>query len=145
VRLVPLPEGRGVDLDDRALDKGVGPDELVVRGVVLDAYDARLLRAVLGAPSKVARVEPERTVLEVATADTNSVNALSTNLGAGGCEVDERARSAKVSDLLLGRGRPTNLARQERQRTLPSELELSLLAVEGTLRARSRTLVARVS
>ena len=94
MRLVPLPEGRGVDLDDRALDERVGPDELVVRGVVLDAYDTRLLRAVLRAPSKVARVEPKSAVLEVATADTNGVDALGTNLGAGSCERAETRMSA---------------------------------------------------
>lgn len=85
MRLVPLTEGRGVDLDDRALDKRVGPDKLVVRGVVLDAYDTRLLGAVLRAPGEVARVEPESAVLEVATTNADGVDALSTNLGAGGC------------------------------------------------------------
>jgi hypothetical protein len=34
VRFVPLTERGGVDLDDRALDEGVCPDELVVRRVV---------------------------------------------------------------------------------------------------------------
>ena len=34
VRLVPLPEGGSIDLDDSALDKGVRPDELVVARIV---------------------------------------------------------------------------------------------------------------
>jgi len=34
VGLIPLPEGGGIDLDDGALDEGVGSDELVVGGVV---------------------------------------------------------------------------------------------------------------
>ena len=34
VRLVPLPEGGSIDLDDSALDKGVRPDELVVARVI---------------------------------------------------------------------------------------------------------------
>jgi hypothetical protein len=34
VGLVPLPEGGGIDLDDRGLDEGVGSDKLVVGRVV---------------------------------------------------------------------------------------------------------------
>ena len=41
VRLVPLTERRGVDLDDRALHEGVRPDEFVVRRVVDLKYSAR--------------------------------------------------------------------------------------------------------
>jgi hypothetical protein len=32
--LIPLPKRRSVDLDDSALDEGLGSEELVVRGVV---------------------------------------------------------------------------------------------------------------
>ena len=41
VRLVPLTEGRGVDLDDRALHDGVRRDEFVVRRDVDLEYSAR--------------------------------------------------------------------------------------------------------
>ena len=34
MRFVPLAEGGSIDLDDRALDKGVRPDELVVARIV---------------------------------------------------------------------------------------------------------------
>jgi len=34
--LIPLPEGGGIDLDDSALDKGVGSDKFIVGGVVCD-------------------------------------------------------------------------------------------------------------
>lgn len=34
VSLIPLAEGRSIDLDDSVLDKGVRPDKLVVRGIV---------------------------------------------------------------------------------------------------------------
>ena len=41
VRLVPLMERGGVDLDDRALHEGVRPDEFVVRRVIDLKYSAR--------------------------------------------------------------------------------------------------------
>lgn len=44
VRLVPLLEGRGVDLHDRILHQRLGADQLVVGRVVHDVQDARLLR-----------------------------------------------------------------------------------------------------
>jgi hypothetical protein len=34
VLLVPLPEGGSINLNDGALDKSIGPDQLVIRGVV---------------------------------------------------------------------------------------------------------------
>jgi hypothetical protein len=34
MRLIPLTEGGSIDLDDCALDEGVGSDKLVVRSVV---------------------------------------------------------------------------------------------------------------
>lgn len=52
--LVPLPEWRGVDLDDGTLDEGVGTDEFVVRGVVVDGDDAGLAGHALRAPGVVA-------------------------------------------------------------------------------------------
>ena len=99
VRLVPLTEGGGIDLDDRALDKGVCTDKLVVRCVVnlqisqqikirrgyrLCTYDTdqtSLARNMLRAPGKVARVQTEGTELLVATAGAHSADALRTELG----------------------------------------------------------------
>lgn len=83
MRLVPLAEGGGVDLDDGALDESVCADELVVRGVVLDAEDARLPGRRLGAPAEVARLEAERTELEVASPGSDGADAGSANLGHG--------------------------------------------------------------
>lgn len=122
MRLVPLAEGGGVDLDDSALHKGVRPDKLVVRGIVYlpsppdqppassqctnvnthDTNQPRLLRNVLAAPRKVARLEAERAVLDIPAAHTHAVHALRAELGA---------------------------------RRLAAELELSLLAVVRALRA----------
>ena len=127
VRLVPLTEGGGIDLDDRALDKGVCTDKLVVRCVVdlqisqqtkirrgyrLCTYDTdqtSLARNMLRAPGKVARVETESTVLGVTTTGAHGVDTLRTELGVGG---------------------------------LATELELPLLAVVGALGTGRRTLVS---
>lgn len=83
VGLVPLTEGRGIDLDDGALGEGVGADELVVRGVVGHDDDAGLARAALGAPGEVAAVEAEGPVLVVAAAGADGVDALGTDLSVG--------------------------------------------------------------
>ena len=76
MRLVVLPERSGINLNDRVLDEGVCSDELVVGRVVDDAYEARLFGAVLRAPGKVARLEAERTVLDIAPTRAHSVDAL---------------------------------------------------------------------
>lgn len=83
VGLVPLPEGRSVDLDDGGAGQGVGADELVVGGVVGDDDDARLAGAALRAPGEVARVEAQGTVLVVAAAGADRVDALGSNTGVG--------------------------------------------------------------
>ena len=76
VRLIPLPERRSVDLDDRALDERVRAHELVVRGVVHDRDDPRLARHALRAPREVARVEAQRAELGVPAAHAHAVDAL---------------------------------------------------------------------
>ena len=62
VRLVPLAERGGVDLDDGRLDEGVGADHLVVRRVVDDAENARLAGDALAGPRVVAVVRAQGTV-----------------------------------------------------------------------------------
>ena len=49
-----------------------------------DTDDTGLPGDMLAAPSKVTRVETKGTVLEVATADTDGVDALGAELGVGG-------------------------------------------------------------
>lgn len=83
VCLVPLPEGGGVDLDDGAAGQGVGADELVVGRVVRDHDDTRLACAALGGPGEVARVETQSTVLVVAAAGADGVDALGADTGVG--------------------------------------------------------------
>ena len=84
VGLVPLSEWVSVDLDDGALDKGVGSDELVVGGVVDDTDQTSLSGAVLGAPGKVARVQSKGSVLDVATTDSNRSHSLLAETSVGG-------------------------------------------------------------
>lgn len=81
VGLVPLTKGRGVDLDDGGLGQGVGADELVVGGVVGDANDTGLAGAALGGPGKVTAVEAQGTVLVVAAAGADGVDALGADTG----------------------------------------------------------------
>ena len=56
VSLVRLTERSGIDLNDSILDKGVGADQLVVRGVEDDTKDTGLGGDVLRSPSKIAAV-----------------------------------------------------------------------------------------
>lgn len=83
VGLVPLAEGRGVDLDDGRLGQGVCEHELVVARVVGDGDDAHLARGALGRPREVAAVEAQRAVLVVAAAGAHGVDALGADLGLG--------------------------------------------------------------
>merc|ERR1719278_142494 len=84
VRLVPLSEGGGVDNDDSVLDEGLGPDQLVVGGIVDDVDDPGLAGDALGAPGEVASVEPEGAVLLVAPPHPQGVDPLGRQLGHGG-------------------------------------------------------------
>lgn len=83
VGLVPLTEGGGVDLDDGGLGQGVGADQLVVGGVVGDDDDTGLAGAALGGPGEVTRVETQGTVLVVAAAGADGVDALGADTGLG--------------------------------------------------------------
>jgi hypothetical protein len=81
VGLVPLTEGRSVDLDNGGLGQGVRADKLVVRRVVGHHNDTGLAGASLRGPGEVARVETERTVLVVTAAGADGVDALGTDTG----------------------------------------------------------------
>lgn len=84
VGLVPLSEGRSVNLHDGRLCEGVGAHELVVRRVVGDGDDTGLLGYALGAPGEVARVETQSAELAVAAAGANEMHALGSDTGVGG-------------------------------------------------------------
>lgn len=84
VGLVPLTEGRGIDLDDGGLGEGVGAHQLVVGRVVDDTDDTDLAGGALGGPGEVARVETQGAVLVVAAAGAHRVDALGADTGLGG-------------------------------------------------------------
>jgi len=84
VGFVPLTEGSSINLNDGALNKSVGSDKLIVRCIVHDTDNPRLPCNVLRAPCKVATFQAEGTILQVSSADTDSVNTLSSELGVGG-------------------------------------------------------------
>jgi hypothetical protein len=83
MRLVPLTERSGINLDDSTLDKGVCTDQFVVGGIVDDGQNTSLARDTLGTPRKVTRLETKGTALEVTTTDADQVDTLSSQLGVG--------------------------------------------------------------
>lgn len=84
MRLIPLPEGRGIDLDDGGLGQGVGTDQLVVRRVESDRDDTALAADTLTAPGEVAGLETQTAKLAVAAAGADEMDALGTDTCAGG-------------------------------------------------------------
>jgi hypothetical protein len=83
VCLVPLAEGGSIDLHDGRLGEGVGSDELVVRRVVGHDDDTGLASATFRCPGKVARIETQGTVLVVAAAGADDMDALRADTGVG--------------------------------------------------------------
>ena len=81
--LVPLSEGRSVDLNDGGAGEGVRADEFVVGRVVDDTDHTGLLGDALRTPGKVAGVETEGTELAVAAAGADEVDTLGANTGVG--------------------------------------------------------------
>lgn len=81
VSLIPLSEGRGVDLDNSRLGQGVGADQLVVRRVVRHANHTGLAGNALRAPGEVAGVETEGAELLVTAAGTDQVDSLVADTG----------------------------------------------------------------
>ena len=79
--LVPLAEGRRVDLDDAILHERLRAHELVVRRVVDHVQNTGLARADLGAPGVVARLEAERAELLVAASSSNFGDLLDADFG----------------------------------------------------------------
>ncbi len=83
VRFVPLTEGGSIDLDDGALDEGLGTDKFVVGSVVDDINDTGLARDGFTGPGERTRVQTESAVLNITSTDTDGVDALLTELGVG--------------------------------------------------------------
>lgn len=126
--LVPLSEGRGIDLDDGGASEGVGADELVVGGVVDDTDDTGLLGDALGAPGEVAGVETQSTELAVSAAGADKMDTLCANTSIGG-----------LATLLESPKAMLDMTREAIGLCIP------LLAVVCPLRTGSGTLVARVT
>ena len=115
---VPGLEGRGVDQHNAILDQGVGPDQLVVGGVVDDVDDSGLLGDSFGGPVEVALLESQRSELVVASSDSHMPHPL---VDFAGGEIE------------LGVG------------DWPGLLEGSLLLVDRHSASRESLLVSRVS
>jgi hypothetical protein len=83
MRLIPLAERSGIDLDDGGLGEGVGTDELVVRRMVCDGDDTHFPRDALGAPAVVAGIQTQGTELAVAAAGAHQMDTFGTDTGLG--------------------------------------------------------------
>ena len=69
---VPSCEGGGIDGDNAVLDEGLGPDQLVVGGVVDDVEDPGLAGDGFGGPVEVSFLETESSELVVSASDSDS-------------------------------------------------------------------------
>lgn len=84
MRLVPLAERSGIDLDYGGLGEGICADEFVVGRMEDDTDDTGLAGDSLGTPGEVAGIETESTELAVSSTGTDEMDTLSTNTGVGG-------------------------------------------------------------
>ena len=78
---VPLLEGSGINLQDSALDEGIGADKLVRGRIVHDVQETALAGRRLRGPGEVTRVKTEGTILEGTTADADTADLLLADLG----------------------------------------------------------------
>ena len=102
--LVPLPERRCIDLDNRAFGEGIGSDELVVGRVVGDRDDADFAGDTFGAPAEVPRVKAEGAVFVVTAADADDVDAFGTDTGVGRLATFLEGSDLQTSENDLGSG-----------------------------------------
>lgn len=84
VGLVPLPEGRGIDLDHGGPGEGVGTDEFVVRRVEGHSDDTDFAGDAFATPSEVAGIDAEGTEFAVSATSADEMDALGSNTGVGG-------------------------------------------------------------
>lgn len=141
VSLVPLAEGGRIDLDDGVLDEGVRPDKLVVRGVVHLGRDTSSQQDWLRGYSKGQICSKRRYADEGNTHDTDDPRLAGNVLAAPG-EVARVETESTVLEVTTADPNGVNaLGAELGVGGLPTELELSLLAVVGTLGTGGRTLV----
>ena len=81
--LIPLPEGRRIDLDHGGFGQGVGTDEFVVGRMVGDGDDTDFAGDALAAPGKVAGVDAKGAEFAVATARAHEMDALGADPSVG--------------------------------------------------------------
>lgn len=127
VSLVPLPEGGGIDLDDAALDKSVGADKFVVGGVV--SLKMRSFKLEFACVRKKGTYDTDQPRL---AGDVLRSPCIVSGIETESTELGVTTTDTNAVDTLgaeLGGG------------GLATELELSLLAVVGTLRTSLRALV----
>lgn len=81
--LIPLSEGRGIDLNDGGLGQGVVTDQLVVGWVEDNVENADLAGETLRTPREVAGFETESAEFLVATTRADKMDALRADTGVG--------------------------------------------------------------
>ena len=85
VVVVPLGEGRSVDLHNAVLHKSLGSNQLVVGGVVHNVQNSSFAGNLLGGPVEVSFFESEGSELVVSSSDSNSSDSsgIRNKLGVG--------------------------------------------------------------
>ena len=142
MRLIPLPEGSSIDLDDSALHEGVRADQLVVRCVV-DLYRPRKKNR--HSRRSTSQHRPQKTVQQtkIGTHDTDDARLFRDMLRAP-CKVTAfETESAELGVPAADTDGVDTLRAELGVGGLATELELSLLAVVRTLGARRGAFVAR--
>ena len=107
---IPLPEGRGIDLDDGRLGQGVRADEFIVRRMICHGDNTDFTGDAFGAPAVIAGVETEGAEFAVAAAGADEMDALGADTGPGGLAtflessrgpMSEKRGERKVSSVLF--------------------------------------------
>jgi len=83
VLFVPGTEWRGIDLNNRVLDKSLGSHQLVIGGVVNNVKDTSLSGGDFRSPTEVSGIQAEGSVLQISTSDADNVDALRADFGVG--------------------------------------------------------------
>ncbi len=99
---IPRAEWSGINVNDGVLDESLGPDKLVVRGVIDYSDDSCLFGEGFRAPGIVPVIKAESSVLDITSTASNDERSLGSELCHG------RLATHFVHSLLLVNWHPTS-------------------------------------